>query len=597
MIEQETAPSTAAQRAIDIIAAQDVKLCWEQEFIELVAAGPEFVQADIKRQFDWAFKKKFEKGDWAKRCNQERAKRPRESQHKESDGLPNILISSRQLRDITTDGIDALKKANDPPFIFRRAGEICHVVKDEAGRPSVEQASAAWIRGSMSRTANWLSRNSFGELKGTFPPPEVVADIASIDNPPFPGLASVTEVPTLRADGTILHKRGYDPISSLYYEPAPDLKTFPLPDKPTQAQVKEARSLIEEAISDFPYADEASRANVFGLLLTPVLRPAIFGCTPLAVVDAPQAGTGKSLLIDVLSIITTGRPSAMVPYPYKEDEMQKQIAASLISGRQLIAFDNLEGELRSPALALALTAKEFEARILGFTKNFTVANMSTWVVTGNNIRPAGDMPRRCYQIRLNAKQSKPYTGREFKHPDLLRWCSDNRSELLHALLIIARYWYSIDCPDAIGKNVVGSFEDWHRKVGSIVACARIPGFLANYTDFIEQEDESPAQWEGFLAHVFEMWTSIYTPGATRSFTIADLIEAINAQESSLKDKLPAEISDRMERKDKSPRIAIGKLFQTRRERRFGYGADQFWIERVTKDSDHKGCAEWCVRKA
>src|SRR6185312_2813497 len=100
-----------------------------------------------------------------------------------------------------------------------------------------------------------------------------------------------------------------------FYSPASNLATFPLPDTPTREQVREARALINEAVGEFPYANKASRANVFGLLLTPVLRPPIYGCTPLAVVDAPQAGTGKSLLIDVLSIITTGRPAAMVPYP------------------------------------------------------------------------------------------------------------------------------------------------------------------------------------------------------------------------------------------------------------------------------------------
>ena len=100
-------------------------------------------------------------------------------------------------------------------------------------------------------------------------------------------------------------------------------------------------------------------------------------------------------------------------------------------------------ERRLPALAHAhpydidADLHGHEARILGVSKNMTVPNRSTWMVTGNNIRLGGDMPRRCYQIRLNAKSSKPYSGRKFKHPDLLRWVEDNRSELLHALLVIA----------------------------------------------------------------------------------------------------------------------------------------------------------------
>jgi hypothetical protein len=334
------------------------------------------------------------------------------------------------------------------------------VTRDETGRPCISLATEPYLRGALARSADFMKLDAWGNLKNAFPPVEVVKDIAAC-NPelwPFPPLSAVVEVPTLRPDGTILCDCGYDPASHLFYAPGDNLKIFPLPEAPTQSDVRAARDLIDEAIGEFPYADAASRANVFGLLLTPVLRPAIRGCTPLAVVDAPQAGTGKSLLIDALSMIATGRPAAMSPYPYKEEEMQKQIGASLSAGRPLICFDNLAGELNSPTLALALTAKHYEARILGVSKNMTVPNRSTWMVTGNNIRLGGDMPRRCYQIRLNAKSSKPYSGRKFKHPDLLRWVEDNRSELLHALLVIARYWYASGCPAHVASPI-GSFEE------------------------------------------------------------------------------------------------------------------------------------------
>lgn len=506
-------------------------------------------------------------------------------------------MSGRQLRDITADALHALKMANDPPFIFMRSGELCHVVSDEAARPSVEPANDSWIRGTLARTADWMRRTPTGNRHAAFPPNEVVRDIASMGSVSFPALSSVTEVPTLRVDGTILDEPGYDPISTVYYAPAPSLKMMPIPKTPTREELKEARNFIYEAIGDFPYADQASRANVYGLLLTPVLRPAIYGCTPLAVVDAPQAGTGKSLLIDVLSIITTGRPSAMIPYPYRDDEMQKQIGASLIAGRQLIAFDNLEGELRSPALALALTAKEYESRILGFSKNMRVPNMATWIVTGNNIRPAGDMPRRCYQIRLDARRAKPYTGRSFKHKDILRWVTENRSELLRALLIMARYWFSAGCPEPDNFSAVGSFEDWHRKIGGIVTSSGMPGFLSNYTDFIEKEDESTSQWEEFLSHIFDLYGVLSKPDVTREFSMAELVKELQSPESITKEKAPAEIADCVDKKGANHRIAIGKMFSSKRSRRFGYGSDQFWLERNDSGTAHKGSVAWVVRRS
>jgi len=506
-------------------------------------------------------------------------------------GLPQIMTTSRQLRDITSEAL-ATVNPPDAPVIFIRSGDLVHVVRDEGGRPSVSPASETWIRSVLARSADWMKYNQFGEVKPTFPPMDVVRDMSVLSDLPFPALTSVTEVPTLSPAGTIISEPGYDQDSGVYYAPSPNLKHFPLPADPTREQVSAAIENINDAIGEFPYEDEASRANVFGLLLTPVLRPSIIGCTPLAVVDAPQAGTGKSLLIDVLSIITTGRPSAMVPYPYKEEEMQKQIGASLAAGRQLIAFDNLEGELRSPCLALALTAKEYEARILGFSRNMTVPNVSTWIVTGNNIRPAGDMPRRCYQIRLNAKQAVPYRGREFKHPDLLKWVFSNRSELLHSLLVISRFWFSRGCPEGTSGPAIGSFEDWHRKVSGILRAAQVKGFLANYTAFIEQEDESPRQWEGFLEQLHETLPGGEDKSCSGWFAVSDLLPMIGGTMSSpLRDCIPAEIADCLDRKV-NHLIVIGKMFRSRRERRFG----PYCLERNTEDGKHKGAASWRVRK-
>ncbi len=173
-------------------------------------------------------------------------------------GMANTKIDTGDI-EVEAQSCQILSEANTPPFIFIRSGELCHVIRDEAERPSVATATNPWIRGTMSRTANWLRYNQNGELKGAFPPPESVFDLAALDPHllPFPALSSVTEVPTLRADGTILGTPGYDPISTVYYSPAASLKTFPLPDSPTQKQVAEAKALINEAVGEFPYADQA----------------------------------------------------------------------------------------------------------------------------------------------------------------------------------------------------------------------------------------------------------------------------------------------------------------------------------------------------
>lgn len=512
--------------------------------------------------------------------------------------LTQIVVSNRQMRDITADAMTELRARNEPPALFVRSGDLAHIVKDEDGRPSVATVTGSYLRQVLSNSGDWMRYDKYGELKNSFPPDDIVKDVLAT-NPAswgFPKLSSVVEVPTLRPDGSVLDQAGYDESSTVFYSPAASLSasTLTVPDMPSQGDLRAATALIEEAIGEFPYDSQASHANMYGLLLTPILRPALKGSTPLAVVDAPQAGSGKSLIVNVLSLITTGRPAAMVPFPYKEEEMSKQIAASLLAGRQLICFDNLEGELRSPGLALALTAKEYECRLLGVTRNMTVPNLSTWVVTGNNIKPGGDMPRRCYQIRLNAHSSKPFIGRDFLHPNLEEWVFENRAALLHALLTIARYWYARGAPNLIDR-AVGSFEDWHRTVGSIVKCAHITEFLGNYDAFIEVEDESPRQWEGFLSVVFDEYRG--DADSSRFFMIADLLDRLQSTMTgspALRDSMPSDLADCLEKKG-NHRITVGKMFRNRRERHFGTSVE-YWIEREENphESTHKGSSAWRV---
>ena len=49
------------------------------------------------------------------------------------------------------------------------------------------------------------------------------ADVMSLPDFRLPALANITEIPTLRADGSILSTPGYDPVSKLYYVPSRNL--------------------------------------------------------------------------------------------------------------------------------------------------------------------------------------------------------------------------------------------------------------------------------------------------------------------------------------------------------------------------------------
>src|SRR5437660_1674066 len=68
-----------------------------------------------------------------------------------------------------------------------------------------------------------------------------------------------------------------------------------------------------------------------GLMMTPIIRPAIKRHVPLALIDAPKQGTGKGLLSDVISIIAIGESASILTAPTNDDEWDKRVTALLMS--------------------------------------------------------------------------------------------------------------------------------------------------------------------------------------------------------------------------------------------------------------------------
>ena len=542
-----------------------------------------------------AFGRRFSPKDFERLIREER-RRAFAGLPSESASLPAIIVNNRPMRDVVRDALLALRAANDPPYLFVRSGEMVLVEVDERERPAIKAVGKAHLRGRLDRCANYIRRGS--ETHIAVPPPlDVVEDILALPSAEWnlPPLEFVVEVPTLRPDGTVLSSPGYDPQSCMLYCPASGFSMLPIPDHVEADDLDVAIALIDEAICDFPFADHRdqsgavmpanpNRANLFGLLLTPVVRPAIAGCVPLALIDAPQAGTGKSLLVDLFSVITTGRSAAMMPYPRNEEEMQKLVGSTLLAGSALVCFDNIEGILQSPTLALVMTSKEYSARILGMSQNMLASNRATWVATGNNIRPSGDMPRRCYHIRLDAKKSRPYQGRKFRHANLLGWARENRPHLLRALLIIARAWYQRKDRPAMA-NPWGSFEQWHEGIGGILRSADVDGFLGNLEAFLTETDDMAVQWEAFLSQLHDVFDQEWFKVGVIT---KEIREATTLQPARF--TLPDSLSDVDIRKGGSMERAMGKSFAKRIGTRFGEG--EVHLER--RMDSHTKQWEWRV---
>ena len=422
-------------------------------------------------------------------------------------GLPSILIDDTQLSDLTDQALAAVIQSNKPPAVFVRAGTVARVMCDENGVPKIETFDRVRMRCRLSEVANFFTlRKGEGgcyEQVGTNPPLSLAENVLAQTTWDLPPLAGIARAPILRHDGTICTTPGYDPVSRLMYCPDPDLKLTPIPDYPDSNEVQACVDILLSVISDFPFADEPSRANALAILFTVLMRPVIAGHIPLAIVDAPMQGTGKTLLTTALAGIAVGDVSAeSIPTKQNEDEWRKKITSILMTSAPFVLLENIPDNttIDSPSLAAALTSKQWSDRILGRSESICLPSRTVWAATGNNLRVAGDLPRRSYSVRMDANEERPWERSGFHIKRLEQYVRDRRGDLLSAALTIVRAWYTNGKPRA-EVPTLGSFDEWAEIIGSVLAFAGIEGFLGNLKRTQTVQDEDTQQWAAF----FDAW--------------------------------------------------------------------------------------------
>ncbi|WP_421989931.1 hypothetical protein [Roseococcus sp.] len=270
----------------------------------------------------------------------------------------------------------------------------------------------------------------------------------------LPVLAGILSAPTLRADGTVLDQPGYDPATGLLL--ATRKTHFPvIPDQPSHADAKVALDRLIDLIATFPFVDDASRSVALSGLLTASIRRSL-RTAPLHGYTAPVAGSGKSMLVDLCSIIATGRVAGVIAQGRTEEELEKRLGALLLNGEQVIAIDNCETPLGGEFLCSLITQEFVRCRILGRSEAPELPCNSFLTATGNNLTLLGDMTRRTVLSQLDPHVERPEL-RAFDR-DPLREAHLHRPELLVSALTVLRAYHVAGYPNA--PTPLGSFETW-----------------------------------------------------------------------------------------------------------------------------------------
>ncbi len=397
-------------------------------------------------------------------------------------GLPEIVVEPPEHR--VAEAARAALAATGT--IFQRGGQLVAIRRAPApqegasrivpaGMAEIGACAPAYIRERMSASARFVSwhkgrGDDEPKLKPSLVPqwlPFTLTD--GMEHPGFPELTAVVETPVFLPDGRILDTPGMDAESGLFFEP---LHNFPpVPERPSRDDARAAINRLIEIVRDFEFASqpspEAHRTAWLGLLLTVVGRYAIPGPVPMGVIDASVAGSGKGLLTRITAIIATGRDVPVMSTPRSPEELSKSLLPVLLAGTRMQLLDEASAFGGGPELNAVTTAPMMTQRILGTSRVATMANLTVFVLNGNNLSLQDETPRRSLPIRLEPSVEKPEERDGWTYPDLVGHVQAHQPELLRDALTILRAFHVAGRP-ASGLAPWGSFEAWSRLVRDAV---------------------------------------------------------------------------------------------------------------------------------
>jgi phage/plasmid primase-like uncharacterized protein len=398
----------------------------------------------------------------------------------------------------------------------------------------------------------------------------------------FRPCAGIAHVP-LFIKGQIVARSGYHAARGVYLDVPSDLPA--LPDTPTRADALRALDVLLRPFRGYlegrgPADALRLRCGVSAAALTAVLRASL-PTAPAVLLDADVAGAGKGKAARALAVIATGRLPALVTEGHAEEEMEKRLAAAILSGAPAVLLDNLQRALASSTLESTLTEGIATIRLFGKLVDVTMPWAAFVVITANNAALRSDMLRRTLPIRIVAGTDKP----ELRHFtfDPYEEARRSRSEIVTAGLTIARAWWfarETDEGRRIRETTLGSFEAWADLVAGAVEW--LTG-MNPVTLIEERKAEDPGR--GAERQVIEALAQLFEDS---EFTAKEAVGAPaegDRPASGLHPELWAEVMPF--KGDRPSPKQVGKWLSARRDRVFG---DRQLVCRL----DRKGTARWRV---
>jgi hypothetical protein len=441
--------------------------------------------------------------------------------------LPTIRLVDGQLPRTVEATEQAMLAANMD--IFSRAGELVYPVSES--RPAANGRKTLTARLSAFRPdafiepvaeaaiyQRWSVRhNRWVDID---PPIQLVRMVLSRERRwVFPHVSGIITTPTLRPDGSLLDAPGYDPRSELYL--LPSLQLPPIAAHPTRQDALAGLDKLKHLFREFSFQDKDGKGLERRLncsvaisgLLTALLRGSM-PTSPIYLIRASTPGTGKSYLVDVIAMVSTGQFCPVITTSKSADETEKRIGAILLSGIQMVSLDNCIHDLGGELLCQVSERPMIRIRILGRSEMPLCECHTVVYATGNNITFKGDMVRRGLACNLEALDERPEL-RQFQD-DALDIVAADRGAYVAAGLTIVRAYLAAGSPKVC--PAIGSYAAWSTMVRSPLVWLGEPDPVISM-EGLRDEDEELSNISEFVQQWLDSGLSLDT-----GFLLVSIVE-------------------------------------------------------------------------
>jgi bifunctional DNA primase/polymerase-like protein len=429
--------------------------------------------------------------------------------------LPLIRIAAGDLPRLVEEARAALIASGGG--IYQHGNRLVRIIQDkikttagDAIVPRLSRVEAPYLLMRFAAVARWEKWSKTDEdWTAADVPKDVVESYLAFDGDwGMPPLLGVVTAPTLRPDGTVLDRPGYDAATGLFFDPQG--ATFPaIPDKPTKDEAEAAFKVLLHPLREFRFVGDVDKSVTLSAVLTATVRAAM-PVAPMHGFSAPVMGSGKSMLVDYASVIATGERAAVTASGKNEQELEKRLGASMLAGDRVVSIDNVEGALGGEFLCQCLTQPRVKIRVLRYSTNVEAPNTTSFFATGNQLELIGDLTRRVLRADIDPGVERPeLTPFDF---DPVEDAKRDRPRLIAAALTAIRARLASGYK---GPAPLGSYREWSRLVrDTIIWLGRADPVAA--LDKVREADPRLVRLRTFIA----AWLSAIGAGKR---TVADLV--------------------------------------------------------------------------